>query len=55
MNREDRHFVHELAGHYGVTSEAQDPEPNRSVVVRFNGVETQGTCCPYLLIVPLYL
>ncbi len=38
MGREDRHFVHELAGHYGLTSEAQDPEPNRSVVVFRNAM-----------------
>ncbi|XP_065162921.1 protein shuttle craft [Atheta coriaria] len=32
MNREKRHFVHELCEHFGVESAAYDAEPNRNVV-----------------------
>lgn len=32
MNREKRHFVHELCGHFGCESQAYDEEPKRNVV-----------------------
>lgn len=33
MKSPDRRFVHELAQHFGILSESQDPEPQRNVVV----------------------
>jgi transcriptional repressor NF-X1 len=32
MGREKRQFVHELAAHFGCTTQSFDPEPNRNVV-----------------------
>lgn len=32
MGREKRQFVHELAAHFGLTTQSFDPEPKRSVV-----------------------
>ena len=32
MNKEKRQVVHELAGHFGCTTEAYDAEPKRNVV-----------------------
>eukprot|EP00045_Choanoeca_perplexa_P012339 m.134146 g.134146 ORF g.134146 m.134146 type:complete len:1015 (+) comp15971_c0_seq6:732-3776(+) len=37
MKRDERQVVHELAEHYGLASESQDPEPQRNVVL-YRGV-----------------
>jgi transcriptional repressor NF-X1 len=37
MKRDERQVVHELAEHYGLASESQDPEPQRNVVI-YRGV-----------------
>ena len=33
MKRDARQVVHELAAHYGIASQSQDPEPQRNVVL----------------------